>query len=92
MYPKAPIIVVICPLNSFIGSHLGELEDHNIRAATLSGENVDEKGIDGKYSVLFASPESMIKNDKWRGMLRNKVYQSNLFGIVADKAHVIPKW
>ena len=39
-----------------------------------------------------ANPEVLILNEKWRKMLQSPIYQSNLFGIVADEAHVIPKW
>ena len=92
-FPKAAIIIVICPLNSLIESHLKELETYRITAAKLSGQDIDESGIiEGKYSIVFANPESLILNEKWRSMLRSEVYQENLFGIVTDEAHVIPKW
>ncbi|CAB4012130.1 Werner syndrome ATP-dependent helicase-like [Paramuricea clavata] len=31
-------------------------------------------------------------NAKWHEMLSTEIYQNNLFGVVTDEAHVIPKW
>ena len=42
------------------------------------------------YSFIFANPESLIQNEKWRQMLQSDVYLKNIFAIVTDKAHVIP--
>jgi hypothetical protein len=59
----------------------------------LSGDDADENAIiNGEFSIVFASPESIVKNQKWREMLCCKIYQNNLFGIVRDEVHVIPKW
>ena len=64
-----------------------------ISATCLSNDELDERGIlAGKYSIVFANPESLIMNAKWREMLSTEIYQNNLFGVVTDEAHVIPKW
>ena len=92
-YPSEAILLVVCPLNSLIDSHLKKLEKHGISATCLLNDKLDEVGIlAGKYSLLFANPESLIKNEKCREMLRNEIYQNNLFGVVTDEAHIIPKW
>jgi superfamily II DNA helicase RecQ len=92
-YPNKPILLVISPLVSLIKSHIHELNDHGISCVWLSGDDADENAnINGEFSIVFASPESIVKNQKWREMLRGKIYQKNLFGIVTDEVHVIPKW
>jgi superfamily II DNA helicase RecQ len=59
----------------------------------LNESDVDEDAVlNGRFSIVFTSPESIIKNRKWREMLRSSIYQKNLFGIVTDEVHVIPKW
>ena len=59
----------------------------------LSGDDADQDdALAGKYSFVFANPEALILNEKWRKMLQSPIYQSNLFGFVTDEAHVIPKW
>ena len=72
-----------------------ELTNKGFTSVCLSKDmTIEEKRniYNGKYSFVFASPESIILNDQWRKMLQSDVYQENLFGIVTDEAHVIPKW
>ena len=38
------------------------------------------------YSFIFANPEALVLNEKWRKMIQTPVYQINLFGIIADEA------
>ena len=85
-FPHQAIILVVCPLNSLVESHIRELD-------VFSGENIDEEKIFAShYSFVFTSPETIINNGKWRKLLRSDVYQKNLFGLVTDEAHVVPKW
>ena len=92
-YPKKAIILVICPLNALIESHMKELRQRSISCTCLSGNDADQDGAyNGDYSFVFANPETLVLNEKWRKMIQTPVYQTNPFGIVADEAHVIPKW
>ena len=90
-YPKSPIMIVVCPLNALIDCHM-ELKRRGISCTCLPGDDGDKDGAHaGRHSFIFANPEALILNEKWRQMLQSTVYQENLFGIVADEAHVIPK-
>ncbi len=92
-YPKNAILLIICPLNALINSHLRELEHRGIKACTLKDGMFEEDDLlSGKYSMIFTNPETLVQNDTWRAMLKSSVYQENLFGIVADEAHIVPKW
>ena len=91
-YPENAIILVICPLNSLVDSHIRELRSRDISACALTGDFVESEIFQGKYSYVFTSPESLIQNEKWRDMLKSELYQTNVFAVVADEAHVVPKW
>ena len=92
-YPHHAIILVVCPLKSLVDSHLRELRNRGISAASLSSEDVDENNLlKGTYSFVFGSLESFLQNEKWRNMLRSNVYQDRTFAIVTDEVHVVPKW
>lgn len=92
-YPMNAILIVICPLNALIDSHLKELKKHGIKGCSLNDGMYDITDLtNGKYSIIFTNPESLILNKNWRTMLQSSIYQENLFGIVADEAHVVPKW
>ena len=92
-YPLKPVLLLIWPLLSLIKSHIQELNDHGISCVWLSDDDANENAIlNGEFSIVFTSPEAIIKKKKWREMLGGKIYQKNLFGIVTDEVHVIPKW
>ena len=42
IYPHPAIILVVCPLKSLVDSHLRELRNPGISAASLSSEDVDD--------------------------------------------------
>ena len=91
--PKKAIILVICLLNVLIESHMKELRQRSISCTCLSGNDADQDGAyNDDYSFVFANPEALVLNEKWRKMIQTPVYQTNLFGIVADEVHVIPRW
>ena len=92
LYPHHAIILVVCPLKSLVDSHIRELRNRGISAASLSCEDVDENNLlKGAYSFVFGSPDSFLQNEKWRNMLRSDVYQDRTFAIVADEVHVVDK-
>ena len=92
-YPKNAILIVICPLNALVDSHINELCERGISACSLTEGNFSEDDLKaGKYSIVLTNPESLVLNNKWRTLLKSEVYQQNLFGLVADEAHVVPKW
>jgi ATP-dependent DNA helicase RecQ len=94
-FPENAIVLVICPLVALIESHMNELSKRGISCACVSGEQAcqDKSGVlYGKYSFVFANPESIIMNEKWREMLQSSIYHERLFAVVTDEAHVIPKW
>ena len=46
----------------------------------------------GFYSVVYATPESLLKNERWRRMLSSNLYQQKVCAIAVDEAHVIKQW
>lgn len=86
-----PVVVVVSPLLALIEDQIKEAGIMGITAGQL-GISDDQDIINGKFSIVFGSPESWILNSKWRGMLSSKVYQDNIIGIVVDEVHVTYKW
>ena len=92
-YPRHAIILVICPLKSLVDSHIRELRNRGLAATSLRSPDVDEQNLlKGAYPFVFGSPESFLQNEKWRNMIRSKLYQERTFAIVTDEVHVVPKW
>ena len=48
--------------------------------------------VAGKYQVVFISPELLLTEETWRGMLQSPLYKQHLVGFIIDEAHCIIKW
>ena len=62
---------------------------------SLSTIESDEEGKaleERKYSVVYGSPESLLKTERWRRMLSNKVNSKMVCALAIDEAHVIKQW
>ena len=60
-YPKKVIILVICPLNALIESHMKELWQRSISCTCLSQNDAYQDGdYNGYYSLVFAKPEALL--------------------------------
>ena len=58
-YPKAAILVVVCPLSTLIDSHIQELKDHGISACSLTDQDILKDYV-SKHSIVFTSPELIV--------------------------------
>ena len=87
------IIVVISPLISLMKDQVRSLNEHNVNAGYIDAESdyeVKQNVNEGKYNVIFMSPELMV--GKWRGLFSNQLYKERLIGLVVDEAHCVIKW
>ena len=82
---------MICPLTALTDSHIQELADRGIAACSLGDDSVLDDDI-LKHSIIFTSPELIIQEERWRKILQSSGVQDNIFGLVTDEAHVVPKW
>ena len=69
-YPKAAIVVVICPL---IDSHILELKEHGIPACSLADDDLLEDDV-ASHSIVFTGPELIVREAKWRKVLQSKSF------------------
>ena len=66
------------------------LRSIGISLSDLDGEA--EKVEKAAYSAVFGTPESWLKNERWREVLSSPVYSLKLCCIAVDEAHVIKQW
>ncbi len=64
--------------------YTGEVSDNDDQLVTEVHE--------GRYQVLFFSPESLLRHERWRDMLLSTVYKKKLVGLIVDEAHCVKKW
>ena len=66
-----------------------------LSAAYVSSDldrDMSRKVLEGSYQIVFISPESLFTGKKWREMLQEEPYRSNLIGFIVDEAHCVKKW
>ena len=88
------IVVVVSPLVNLMKDQVDKLANLGILAARLS-EITEEnaKGVvEGRFSIVYGSPEVWLKNERWRQVLSSEIYRSKLCAIAVDEAHVIKQW
>ena len=57
-YPHHAIILVVCPLKSLVNSHIHELRNRGISAASLRSEDVDENNCSKELISLYSEVPS----------------------------------
>ena len=90
------IVICISPLTALM---LDQRNKYTLRglATEFVGEAQDDPEVlrnvqEGKYQLMYVSPESIIGDTRWREMLHTQVYQENLVAFVVDEAHCVKKW
>ena len=93
------IAIVISPLISLMKDQVHSLETKGVSSIYVSknmsdgtNESQEQKLYEGKYQIIFFSPEALVCDDIWREMIQTKVYKDNVVAFVVDEAHLIKKW
>ena len=88
------IVAVISHLISLMDDQVKFLTSVGISALNLTSASEDERVNveNGKYSLVYGSPEAWLKNERWRSMLHHDVYSRKLCAIAVDEAHVLRQW
>ena len=51
-----------------------------------------KKGVlEGKYQLVFFTPECLIRKERWRDALKSDIFQSRMRVVGVDEAHVVKK-
>ena len=87
-------MIVVSPLLSLIKDQTERLRQVGISCVSLS--DVSTQGdidlVEGGFYSVYATPESLLKNERWRRMLSSNLYQQKVCAIAVDEAHVIKQW
>ena len=89
------VVIVVSSLINLMRDQVKKLRDLGVSAVSLSEIESDEeeKALqEGKFSVVYGTPEALLKTERWRRMLSNKVYSKMVCAVAIDEAHVIKQW
>ena len=93
--PETNILIVVSPLVNLMKDEVDRLNALGIKATCLSlisSANEENELLNGKYSIVYGSPESWILNEKWRSMLLSDSYSKKICAVAVDEAHIIKHW
>ena len=54
-----------------------------------SDATVCQQVFDGQFQLVFISPENLLCNSRYRGMLCSSQYKTKLVAVVVDEAHCV---
>ena len=90
---KQSIVVVVSPLVALMKDQVDSCTAKGLSAAYVSAEpgneNMNQGVLEGRYQLVFLSPEALFFSRRWREMLREEPYCSNLVAFVIGEAHCI---
>ena len=87
-FKERSIVIVISPLLALMAEQAKAMVAIGNTAWCLHDEDVAKKDIlQGKYQLVFGSPEAWVKSDEWQQIIQSYLYQQRLLLIVADEAH-----
>ena len=78
------IVLVLTPLVAIIETQILELQNLGVKTINLADDEINvsdetENKIKlGQYSILFGTPETWIKQEKWYYMLTSELFQRKL--------------
>ena len=81
------------PLVAIIEMQILELQNLGVKAINLADDEInvndetENKMKSGQYFIIFGTPETWIKQEKWYYMLTSELFQKKTLIIVADEAH-----
>ena len=87
------IVLVVAPLIAIMKEQVCYLRSLGYSATYIGEDEKNEQSIlQGAYTFLYCSPESIVGNDKWRGMILSEPYQRYLQLIAVDEGHTLLQW
>jgi len=94
------VVLVVSPLVSLMVNQVCQLQSAGVSAAILSGNKgvdkkyqvVDQDFVEGKYRLVYTSPEALFTRDQWILKLLEPPLCNCLAAIAIDEAHCVYKW
>ena len=92
------VVLVVSPLVSLMVDQVSNLISRGVSAAIMSSRReIDKKLLVSEqcicaYSLLFAAPEAVVGERKWKEKLSEAPLHSHIVAVAVDEAHCVSKW
>ncbi|KAH7917095.1 P-loop containing nucleoside triphosphate hydrolase protein [Leucogyrophana mollusca] len=93
---KDTITIVLSPLKALEEDHVNQFCKMGVRAVAVNEDTYDQalhKQLQElHYQVIYASPEMVIENPRFNGLVNSPQYSKRMQGWVIDEGHCISQW
>ena len=91
--PKSTALVV-SPNIALMKDQVRLLERRGVKAVFYGEADEDTRGCitEGRYQLVFMTPESLLTDEEWEDTLSCSHYQEHLIGVAVDQTHCVKKW
>ena len=89
---RTSIAVVVTPMAAIMKNQVSDLDGKQISAVQVissMNEIVECEILRSKFSIIYISPELLLKKGKWREMLRSDLFQQRMVGFIVHEAHCV---
>ena len=88
------IVIVVSPLIALMKDQVRQMMERGTSTVYVGEADSATKTevCEGKFQLMYLSPEALLTNPTWQDMLQSPVYQGNLVTFVVDEAHCVKKW
>lgn len=90
-------VIIISPLKSLMIDQVSFLKNETgISAIALTEMEMQSdrlfEHITEDYSLIYASPETLLSIKRWRALISSCTFQKNCVALIVDEAHCIIHW
>ena len=92
---QGSITVIVSPLTALMKDQVESFGKRGVSAALVTSdcdEQIKADVVEGRYQLVFISPEQLISRERFRSMCTNECYAERLVVLVVDEAHCVKKW
>ena len=83
-FPENPMVMIVSPLVALIDDQVSKCNNacsFKLQASNLESGKYSEIA-NGKFNILFGTPESWLENKQWRNLLSSEYFVQNLVCLV----------
>ena len=90
------IVVCISPLTSLMMDQCTKFVSRGISAEFIgeaqTSKDAIKRVLSGQAQLVFATPESLVENERYRNMLQSSAYKGSIVALAVDEAHCVKTW
>eukprot|EP00731_Ephydatia_muelleri_P001224 Em0001g1224a len=92
---RSAIVCIVTPLIAIIEDQVSSFCSRGLLAGSITANSNEKMKLEvkqGKFQLVFFTPEALLESRMCREMFKRSVYATRLKALVIDEAHTVKKW